>query len=207
MTGPLEKAYDRVDREALWNVLKIYGVGGHLMKRIKAFYGEAVACVKADGDLSNSLAIGVGVRQGCVMSPWSFYIFMDGCMREMKAKVGEVGARLILNGVDWAVAACLFADDTVLLAESEREFQKVVDQFHSVCSRRKLRVNARKSKVMIFDRKEVEVVNFGNQYRVSIPVDDRCEIVMGGERMEVVKEFKYLGTVLSKHGDMKRREL
>ncbi len=28
----MEKAYDRVDREALWNVLKIYGVGGQLLK-------------------------------------------------------------------------------------------------------------------------------------------------------------------------------
>ncbi len=55
---------------------------------------------------------------------------------------------------------------------------------------------------MIFERKEVEVVNFGNQYRMSVSLDDRCEIVMGGERMEVGKEFKYLGTVLSKHGEM-----
>ncbi len=36
----LEKAYDRVDREALWNVLKIYGVGGQLLKGIQAFYRE-----------------------------------------------------------------------------------------------------------------------------------------------------------------------
>ena len=53
-------------------------------------------------------------------------------------------------------------------------------------------------------------MDFGNPYRVNIPVDERCEIVMGGERMEVVKEFKYLGTVLSKHGEMEgeiRREL
>ncbi len=89
------------------------------------------------------------MRQRCVMSSWLFSIFMDGCMREMKAKVGKVGARLKLNGVDWAVAACLFADDTVLLAESEIEHQRVVDQFHSVCSRRKLRVNAGKSKMMV----------------------------------------------------------
>ncbi len=34
----LEKAYDRVDREALWSVLKIYGVGGELLKGIQAFY-------------------------------------------------------------------------------------------------------------------------------------------------------------------------
>ncbi len=45
----LEKAYDRVDRKALWNVLKIYGVGGQLMKGIKAFHREMNACAKVDG--------------------------------------------------------------------------------------------------------------------------------------------------------------
>ncbi len=37
---PLEKAHDTVDREALWNVLRIYGVGGQLMEGIKFFIGE-----------------------------------------------------------------------------------------------------------------------------------------------------------------------
>ncbi len=45
----LEKAYDRADREALWNVLRIYGVGGQLLKGIQAFYREANACVKVEG--------------------------------------------------------------------------------------------------------------------------------------------------------------
>ncbi len=79
-----------------------------------------------------------------------------------------------------------FADDTVLLAENEWELLRVVDQFYSVCAH----------------YKEVEVVNFWNPYRVSVPVDERCEIVMGDEKMEVVKEFKYLGTVLSKQKEM-----
>ncbi len=100
------------------------------------------------------------------------------------------------------VTACLFVDDTLLLAESERKLQRVVDQFHNVCNRRKLSVNAGKSNVMVFERREVVVLDFRNLYRVSVPVDERCEIVMGRERMEVVKEFKYLGTVLSTHGEM-----
>ncbi len=84
---------------------------------------------------------------------------------------------------------------------SERELQRVVDQFHNVYKRRKLTVNAGRSKVRVFERREVEGVDFGNPYRVSVPVDERCEIVMG-ERMEVVKELKYLGTVLSMHREM-----
>ncbi len=109
-----------------------------------------------------------------------------------KLNDNKVGVTLKLNGVGWSVAAYLFADYTMLLAESERKLQRVVDQFHSVCSRRKLRVNAGKSKVMVFERKEVEVVNFGNLYRVSAPVDERCDIVIGGKRIETVKELEYL---------------
>ena len=44
-----------------------------------------------DGELSESFPIGARVRQECVMSPWLFNIFMVGCMREMKAKVRNIG--------------------------------------------------------------------------------------------------------------------
>ena len=79
----------------------------------------------------------------------------------------------------------------MLLAKIERELQRMADQFHSVCSGRKLIVNAGKNKVIVFERNEVELVSFGNPYRVSVPIDERYEIVMGGERMEVVKECKH----------------
>ncbi len=116
---------------------------------------------------------------GCVMLPWLFNIFMDGCMRKRKAKVGNVGTRPKANGVDWFVVACLFADNTVLLAESERELQRVVDEFYSVYVRRKLRVNVGKSKVMVVKRKKVEVVDFSNPYRMNVPVAGRCELFLG----------------------------
>ncbi len=40
----------------------------------------------------------MGFRQGCVMSPWLFNIYMDGVMREMKGKVGEVGVGMYAEG-------------------------------------------------------------------------------------------------------------
>ncbi len=145
-----EKAYDRVDREALWSVLKTYGVGGQLLKGMQAFYSEANACVRVGGEFSESFTVEMGVRQGCVMSPWLFNIFMDGCMREMKCKVVNAGAKLRLHGEVWSVVTCLFPDDTVLLAESEGDLQRVVYEFCSVWKRRKLKVNDGKSKVMAF---------------------------------------------------------
>ncbi len=65
----LEKAYNRVDNEALWSVLKIYDVGGQLLKGIQAFYREANACVRVGGEFSESFAVEMGVKQRCVMSP------------------------------------------------------------------------------------------------------------------------------------------
>ncbi len=112
----LEKTYDRFDREALWIVLRIYSVEGWLLEGIKAFYRGASVCVKVNGELSDSFDMGVRVQQGCVMSPWLFSIFMDGSMKEMKAKVGNVGVIFKLSRCDWT--ASLFADDTVLLTNT-----------------------------------------------------------------------------------------
>ncbi len=47
----LEKAYDRVDWEAFWDVLRIYGVGGRLLDVVKASYIDASACVKVKGKM------------------------------------------------------------------------------------------------------------------------------------------------------------
>ncbi len=75
---------------------------------------------------------------------------MDGCKREMKNRVGEVGSRLKVRVTEESLVAGLFADDAVLLAENEGMLQRIVDEIDRVCKRRKLRVNAGKSKAMVF---------------------------------------------------------
>ena len=198
----LEKAYDRVDWKSLWDVLKIYGVGGQLLQGIKSFYQGANACVKINGELSESFCIKTGVRQGCVMSPWLFNVYMDGVIREMKAKSGGVGAKMMEEGNEWCMITSLFADDTALFVESEQELQRVVSEFYNVCQRRKLKVNCEKSKVMVFERRKTEVIEFDRQYRIRLENERVCKIVLDGKFLEEVNEFKYLGTVLCKYGSM-----
>ncbi len=69
----------------------------------------------------------------------------------------------------------------------------------SVCKRRKLKVNVYKSKVMVCERSRSEVVDFVYPYRVGIECDKECKIILNGEEMQV-SEFKYLGSVMCKHG-------
>ena len=60
----LEKAYDRVNREALWQVLRMYDVGG----KLKSTYIDSLACVRANGGERECFRIN-NVRQRYIMSP------------------------------------------------------------------------------------------------------------------------------------------
>ncbi len=71
------------------DTLRVYGVERQLLEGIKSFYENASASVWVNVELSESFNVEVGVRQGCVMSPWLFNIHMDGCIREMKVRVQD----------------------------------------------------------------------------------------------------------------------
>ncbi len=60
-------------------------MGGKLLSAIKQ-YEASSACVKFNGETSKHLEIKVGLRQGCVMSPWLFNIYMDGVMKYEKSE-------------------------------------------------------------------------------------------------------------------------
>ncbi len=146
--------------------------------------------MQVNGELSESFSVEVGVRQGCVMSPWLFHIYMDRCIREMKVRVWDLGARLNVRGVEQPVVAGLYADDTVLLAECKGMLQMTVYEFDRVCKRRKLKVNAGKSKVIVFERATEQTINFAKPYRAGSEAILECKIWLGRERMEEVNEFR-----------------
>ncbi len=108
----LEKTYHRVDRKGLYDILRVYGVGGQLLEGIRSFYKNASASVQVNGELSESFSVEVRVRQGCMMPPWLFSIYMDGCISDMKVGVWDLGARLNVRGVEQPLVAGLYADDS-----------------------------------------------------------------------------------------------
>ncbi len=66
------------------------------MTVIAIFRGVDCACVKINGETSEHFEIKVGLRQGCVMSPWLFNIYMDGVMREVVVVVVVVVAVVVV---------------------------------------------------------------------------------------------------------------
>src|SRR5215469_16752041 len=121
----------------------------------------------------------VGLRQGCVMSPWLFNVYMDSIVREVKRECVKEGLNLLSERgeVQWRVNMLLYADDTVLMGETEESLQRLVTLFDRICGKRKVRINGEKSKVM----------RVGDNGRV---------LDMGiWMRIEQVDCFKYLGVV------------
>ena len=72
-------------------------------------------------DVSKRFLVNVGLRQGCVMSPWLFNVYMYDMVREMNATVLWKGMELLsVNDGRLLANQLLFADDTALVADSEQ---------------------------------------------------------------------------------------
>ena len=81
----LEKASDRGDRDVMWNALRLYGIGGRLLRGVKSLYVDSKDCVRVGNEVSEWFPVRVGLKQGCVMSPWLFSLYINGVVREVSA--------------------------------------------------------------------------------------------------------------------------
>ncbi|XP_068226967.1 uncharacterized protein [Palaemon carinicauda] len=122
------------------------------------------------------------LRHRCVMSPWLFNLFVDRVVSEVIARVFDRGLEQIdESNHEWELNQLFFADDTVLVANSEEELGQLVTKFGRVCKRRKLRVIVGKSKVMRCTRREGSAR-------------------LNGELLEKIGQFKHLVSVVAVNG-------
>ena len=108
-------------------MLRVYGVEGKLLKAVQSFYVESRACVRVGNDMSEWFLVNVGLRQGCVMSPWLFNVYICGVVREVNVGVLGKGLELLsANGGRFEIKQLLFADDTALVADLEEKLGSLV---------------------------------------------------------------------------------
>ena len=71
-----------IDQHGMWQMLRVYVVQGKLLKAVQSFYVD-MTCARVGMDVSEWFLVNIGLRQGCVMSPWLLNVYMDGVVREM----------------------------------------------------------------------------------------------------------------------------
>ena len=109
------KAFDCVDHNKLWKILKEMGIPDHLTK--KNLYAGQEATVRTGCGRTDCFQIGKGVHQGCLLSPCLFNLYAEYIMRNAGLEEAQAGIKMARRNIN----NLRYADDTTLMAESEEE--------------------------------------------------------------------------------------
>lgn len=183
----LKAAYDTVRREDLWLAVEEYGATSKLCRLIKSLYSGTQASVRVDGELTEWFEVKTGLRQGCLLSPTLFNVFIDRVVRKALAGMsGGIRVEYRLPGgrvhlgdrISGSVMLLdlLYADDMVIICESSEALKEATQEAG-------LTISVKKTKYLI--------TKVGDQREPDI------DITLRGERVERVSEFVYLGTAVN----------
>ena len=193
-----EKAFDFVNRSFLWQKILDTGVSGKLLRVIQDMYKKAKSCVMWNSKLSDYFSCSSGVRQGENLSPLLFSIYLNDLKLFLSEKV--LGLDTIKNEAEkvslsqddidvlYKLFILLYADDTVIFAESPQKLQIAIDSMFDYCQKWDLKINVSKTKVIIFSRGKIR----------NLPV-----FLYDGKRIDVTYDFQYLGIKFNYNGKFK----
>ena len=111
------KAFDCVDHNKLWKILKEMGIPDQLSCLLRNVYADQDATIRTGHGTTDWFQIGKGVCQGCILSPCLFNLYAEYIKRN--AGLDEAQAGINIAGRN--IYNLRYADDTTLMAESEKE--------------------------------------------------------------------------------------
>ena len=137
------KAFDSVDHNKLWKILKEMGIPDHLTCLLRNLYADQEETVRTGHGTTDWFQIGKGVHQGCILSPCLFnldaeYIIWNAGLDEAQAGV-KIAQRNINN--------LRYADDTTLMAESKEELKSLLKKVKEESEKVGLKLNIQKTKM------------------------------------------------------------
>ncbi|KAF7254518.1 Retrovirus-related Pol polyprotein from type-2 retrotransposable element R2DM [Varanus komodoensis] len=171
------KAFDCVYHNKLQQVLKEMGVPDHLICLLRNLYVGQEATVRTGHRTTDWFKIEKGVRQGCILSPCLFNLYAEHIMRKVGLDESQVGIKIARRNTN----PLRYADDTTLMAESEKELKSLLMRMKEESTKVGLKLNIKKTKIM-----------------TSSPITSWQR---DGEEMEVVTDFIFLGSKITADGD------
>ena len=139
----IRKAYDRVVRGVLWEQMKEAGYGGKMLRLIQRMYDENEGSFRlGGGNKGRRLGRSKGLRQGCIMSPFLFALYIRKAVERMERS----GLGIEIGGVK--IPALVFADNIVLCGGSEIELSHLLGITWQELDKLGLEINEAKSMVL-----------------------------------------------------------
>ena len=110
-------------------------VSGKLLSGIKNIYGDSLAYDGVKGGKSERFRIYTGLRQGYIMSPWLFNVYINAVMKKVRMVMGRMGVKFLEEGREWRLPGLVYADYFFLCVIRE-DLRAMVGRFVEVCRRR-----------------------------------------------------------------------
>ena len=173
-------AFDSISRNALLFKLVKFGIGGNFLKVIKDMYSDVSYCINVNGGLTEEFNTSFGVKQGCVLSPLLFNMFISDLPQIFDSNCDPA----VLWDID---LSCLqFADDLILMSESAKGLQTALDKLSAYCETWGLEINLCKTKILIFNSngRLIRTVHF----------------FLNGMLLDNVRTYSYLGITFTASG-------
>ena len=138
------KAFDCVDHNKPWKILKEMGIPDHLTCLLRNLYAGQEATARTGHGTTYSFQIGKGVRQGCILSPCLFNFYAEYIMRNTGLEETQAGIKIARRNI----TNLIYADDTTLMAESEEELKSLLMKVKEESEKVGLKLNIQKTKIM-----------------------------------------------------------
>ena len=138
------KAFDCVDHNKLWKILKEMGIPDHLTCLLRNLYAGQEATVRTGHRATDWFQIGKGVCQGCISSPCLFNFYAEYIMRNPGMEEVQAGIKIARRNIN----NLRYADNTTLMAEREEELKSLLMKVKEESEKVGLKLNIQKTKIM-----------------------------------------------------------
>ena len=171
------KAFDSVDHNKLWEILKEMGIPDHLTCLLRNLYAGREATVRTRHGTTDWFQIGKGVCQGYILSPCLFNLYAEYIMRNAGLEEAQAGIKIAGRNIN----NLRYADNSTLMEESEEELKSLLMKVKEESEKVGLKLKTQKTKIM-----------------TSGPITSWQTY---GETMEIVTDFIFLGSKITADGN------
>ncbi len=130
-----------------------YGIKSSFLKIITSLYEKVKSCVRGNDSLTDIFPCNKGVRQGCLLSPVLFALYLN----DLNTHIKKYFQGVLIN--DFQVHSLLYADDLVLIAKDKKDLQT---QLNALEKFSKMELNMDKTKIMIIRKNRLKTRSQSN---------------------------------------------
>ena len=136
------KAFDCVDHNNLWKILKEMGIPDHLTCLLRNLYAGQEATVRTGHGTKDWFQIGKGAHQGCILLPCLFNFYAEYIMWNAGLDEAQAGIKIARRNIN----NLRYADDTTLMAKSEKELKSLLMRMKEESEKASLKLIKKKKK-------------------------------------------------------------